>query len=40
LAPPIEAVQLLQSDPSPEARKEFDEEFGEGAAAKILGNKK
>lgn len=40
LAPPVEAVQLLQSDPSPEARKEFDEAFGEGAAAKILGNKK
>lgn len=39
LAPPVEAVQLLQSDPSPEARKEFDEEFGAGAAAKILNKK-
>jgi len=39
LAPPIEAVQLLQSDPSPEAIKEFDEAFGEGAAAKILNKK-
>jgi len=40
LAPPIEAVQLLQSDPSPEAIKEFDEAFGEGAAAKLLKPKK
>ena len=39
LAPPIEAVQLLQSDPSPEAIKEFDEAFGEGAAAKLLKKK-
>jgi len=35
--PPPAAVQLLMRDPSPEALREFDEAFGEGAAARALG---
>lgn len=30
-------IDLLQSDPSPEARAEFDELYGEGTAAAVLG---
>ncbi len=40
LAPPPGALKELQADPSPEARKEFDEEFGAGAADKVLNPKK
>jgi hypothetical protein len=40
LAPPPGALKELQADPSPEARKEFDEEFGPGAADKVLNPKK
>lgn len=34
---PPQAVQMLQSDPSPEAVREFDEVFGQGAASRVLG---
>lgn len=34
--PPPAAVQLLRDDPSLEAQREFDEAFGEGAAARAL----
>jgi hypothetical protein len=40
LAPPPGAMKELLADPSPEARKEFDEEFGAGAADKVLNPKK
>jgi hypothetical protein len=40
LAPPPSALKELQADPSPEARKEFDEAFGAGAADKVLNPKK
>ena len=40
LAPPPGAIKDLLADPSAEARKEFDEAFGEGAAAKLLKPKK
>jgi hypothetical protein len=33
---PLAAARLLQSDPSPEARAEFDAEYGPGAAARVL----
>lgn len=36
-APPPEALQILKQDPSPEAKAEFDEVFGAGAADKALG---
>lgn len=36
-APPRGAVDLLKSDPSPAAKREFDEMFGIGSAARILG---
>jgi hypothetical protein len=35
---PQEAIEALAADPSPEARQEFDEVFGEGAATHVLGN--
>jgi hypothetical protein len=35
--PPPAAVQLLQSNPTPTARAQFDEVFGQGAAAQVLG---
>lgn len=35
---PSQAVQMLMSDPSPEAMKEFDDVFGQGAAMRVLGN--
>lgn len=35
--PPAEAVAMLKGDPSPEARKEFDEAFGAGSADRVLG---
>lgn len=34
---PAAAVTDLRSDPSPQARREFDAVFGQGAAARILG---
>jgi hypothetical protein len=34
---PNEAVEMLRSDPSPEAMQEFDEIFGPGAAQRVLG---
>lgn len=34
---PPEAVADLQSDPSPQAQREFDEVFGRGAAQRVLG---
>jgi hypothetical protein len=34
--PPPRLVQALRADPSPEARREFDEVFGPGAASRIL----
>ena len=40
LAPPPGAMKELLADPSPEARKEFDEQFGAGAADKVLNSKK
>jgi GH24 family phage-related lysozyme (muramidase) len=36
-APPPQALEMLQSDPSPEAMQEFDEIFGPGAAQRALG---
>jgi len=36
---PQEAISELMSDPSPEAVREFDEAFGPGAAAAILGGR-
>jgi len=35
--PPPPAVDMLKSDPSAKNRKDFDEIFGPGAAAKVLG---
>jgi len=35
--PPPAAVDMLKSDPSGKNRKDFDEIFGPGAAAKVLG---
>lgn len=35
--PPPPAVDMLKSDPSTKNRKDFDEIFGPGAAAKVLG---
>lgn len=35
--PPADAVADLRGDPSPTARMEFDEMFGQGAAARALG---
>lgn len=35
-SPPPQAVDMLRNDPSMEAMREFDEVFGEGAAAKAL----
>lgn len=34
---PQEAVDMLREDPSPQARREFDEIFGDGAAERVLG---
>lgn len=34
---PPAAVEMLRSDPSPEARQEFNAIFGEGAAERVLG---
>lgn len=34
---PPEAIEILAADPSPEARAEFDEVFGPGASARVLG---
>ncbi len=34
---PMEAIEILTADPSPEARAEFDAHFGDGSAAEILG---
>jgi len=36
-AAPPQAIDMLRSDPSPEAMREFDEMFGPGAAQKALG---
>jgi hypothetical protein len=36
-APP-QAVQLLKKNPTPQTRKQFDQVFGQGAAAKVLGS--
>ena len=36
-APPDEAVKLLKDDPSPTNQAHFDEVFGAGSAAKLLG---
>lgn len=36
-APPAGAIQMLRGDPSPEAMREFDEIFGQGAAQRALG---
>lgn len=36
-APPAEAIAELKGDPSPAARAEFDEAFGVGSAARVLG---
>ncbi|GMM93123.1 hypothetical protein [Qipengyuania sp. MTN3-11] len=36
-APPAEAIAELQRDPSEAARREFDEAFGQGAAARVMG---
>lgn len=36
-SPPAEAVAELQRDPTEAARREFDEVFGQGAAARVLG---
>lgn len=36
---PAPAVAELRRDPSPEARREFDEVFGQGAAARALGGR-
>ena len=36
-APPPQAIEMLRSDPSPEAQQEFDEIFGPGAAQRALG---
>ena len=38
-AAPAQAVAMLKSDPSPDARREFDEVFGAGAAARALGGR-
>lgn len=35
--PPAPAITMLRNDPSPEARADFDEIFGAGAAARVLG---
>jgi len=40
LAPPPSAARDLLADPSPAAQKEFDEIFGEGAAAKLIATRK
>jgi hypothetical protein len=34
---PAQAVEMLKSKPTPEARKQFDEVFGAGASARALG---
>lgn len=36
-AVPPQALQLLRTNPSPQAMQQFDEVFGQGAAAKALG---
>lgn len=36
---PQEAVQELLNDPSPQAAQEFDQTFGAGSAAKVLGRR-
>lgn len=37
MTPPPEAINILKSAPSPENRKHFDDVFGAGAAARVLG---
>lgn len=34
---PMEAIEMLTADPSPEARAEFDAIFGDGASSQLLG---
>lgn len=35
--PPPEAIDMLRSNPTPQAQAQFDEVFGAGAAARVLG---
>lgn len=37
-APPRAAIDLLRKNPTPTRKKQFDEIFGQGAAARVLGN--
>lgn len=37
--PPPQAVQMLQQDPSPQTKAQFDEVFGPGAADRVLGGR-
>jgi hypothetical protein len=34
---PLEAIEMLTADPSPEARRDFDLTFGEGASLRVMG---
>lgn len=39
-APPREAIDMLRSNPSPQRRQQFDQIFGQGAAAKFVATRK